>query len=120
MDQALVNVSQDRTFEVAGRPAVDSALAGYNGTVLCYGQTGAGKTFTLVGSPDKSYNQRGIAVRSIAHAFREAANRPADEFTFRFSCLEIYNDTMYDLLSTLPTVPLTDLDVNWLQVIAEG
>ena len=101
-DKVLQNASQERTFEVAGKPAIDAALAGYNGTVLAYGQTGAGKSFTMVGS-SKSYNQRGIAPRAIAHAFREAANRPQDEFTFRLSCLEIYNDTMYDLLSTLPS-----------------
>ena len=100
-DATLENASQERTFDVVGRPAADACLAGYNGTVLCYGQTGAGKSFTMVGSRD-NYARRGLIPRAIGHAFREAANRPADEFTFRFSCLEIYNDQMYDLLSTLP------------------
>ena len=97
----LNNASQERTFEVVGKQAIDAVLNGYNGTVLCYGQTGAGKSFTMVGSRD-NYHQRGVAARAIAYAFREAANRTADEYIFRFSCLEIYNDQMYDLLSTLP------------------
>ena len=101
-DATLSNASQERAYETAGRPAVESVLAGYNGSVLCYGQTGAGKSYTMVGSRD-NYHQRGLAPRALAHVFREVANRPADEFTIRFSCLEIYNDVMYDLLSTLPT-----------------
>jgi len=101
-ETVLNNAGQERTFDVVGKQATDAVLAGYNGTVLCYGQTGAGKSFTMVGSRDH-YHQRGVAARAIAHAFREAANRPADEYTFRFSCLEIYNDQMYDLLSTLPS-----------------
>ena len=48
----LNNASQERTFDAAGKEAIDAVLAGYNGTVLCYGQTGAGKSFTMVGSRD--------------------------------------------------------------------
>eukprot|EP00966_Prymnesium_polylepis_P124040 2868558-Prymnesium_polylepis.1 len=55
----------------------------------------------MIGS-NNSYPQRGLAPRCLAHIFHEASNRPEFEYTFRFSCLEIYNDTMYDLLSTLP------------------
>ena len=101
-DDAFRNASQETMFERVGRPAVDSVLDGYNGTVLCYGQTGAGKSFTMVGSRD-NYSQRGLIPRAIAHAFREAANRPEFEYTMKYSCLEIYNDTMHDLLSTLPS-----------------
>jgi len=100
-DATLNNASQERTFDVIGKEAADAVIAGYNGTVMCYGQTGAGKSFTMIGSR-ADYQKRGVAARCIAHAFREAANRPADEFFFKFSCLEIYNDQMYDLLSTLP------------------
>ena len=61
-DASLLNASQERTFDVCGRAATDAVLAGYNGTVLCYGQTGAGKSFTMVGSRD-NYHQRGVAHR---------------------------------------------------------
>jgi len=44
---------------------VAGALEGYNGTILCYGQTGAGKTFTMTGDRS-SYQQRGLIPRTIA------------------------------------------------------
>ncbi|EDW30855.1 GL12159 [Drosophila persimilis] len=34
------------------RPIVDKVLEGYNGTILAYGQTGTGKTYTMSGNPD--------------------------------------------------------------------
>lgn len=36
----------DETF----RPLVESVLAGFNGTIFAYGQTGTGKTYTMEGS----------------------------------------------------------------------
>jgi kinesin family protein 6/9 len=101
-DATLSNASQERTFDIVGRPAVDACLAGYNGTVLCYGQTGAGKSFTMVGSKER-YQQRGLIPRAIGHIFKAAEADTAADYSVRFSCLEIYNDQMYDLLSTLPS-----------------
>lgn len=34
---------------MTGRPIVESCLAGYNASIFAYGQTGAGKTHTMVG-----------------------------------------------------------------------
>lgn len=39
-------------------------MNGYNGTVLCYGQTGAGKTYTMFG-PEFDKNIKGIIPRAI-------------------------------------------------------
>ena len=41
--------TQAQTYEVVGRPVVDDVLEGFNGTVLAYGQTGTGKTYTIYG-----------------------------------------------------------------------
>ena len=50
VDKTLgINAGQGAVFNVAARETVDEFLNGYNGTVLCYGQTGAGKTYTLSG-----------------------------------------------------------------------
>jgi kinesin family protein 15 len=32
-----------------GAPVVDNCLSGYNSSIFAYGQTGAGKTFTMTG-----------------------------------------------------------------------
>jgi kinesin family protein 5 len=46
---------------------LQSVLEGYNGTVMAYGQTGTGKTYTVgqLGKEDPS--QRGIMVRALEH-----------------------------------------------------
>ncbi|MCQ2817368.1 MAG: hypothetical protein MJ252_08905 [archaeon] len=41
--------SQSEMFENAAKEICDKALEGYNGTIFVYGQTGAGKTYTLLG-----------------------------------------------------------------------
>ena len=43
--------TQSETYEVVARGVVDAVLEGYNGTVLAYGQTGTGKTYTMNGPP---------------------------------------------------------------------
>lgn len=46
---------------------MQSVLEGYNGTVMAYGQTGTGKTYTVgrLGKDDPS--ERGIMVRALEH-----------------------------------------------------
>ncbi|KAF5762515.1 putative plus-end-directed kinesin ATPase [Helianthus annuus] len=39
--------SQKRVYEVVAKPVVEGVLNGYNGTIMAYGQTGTGKTYTL-------------------------------------------------------------------------
>jgi Kinesin motor domain len=43
----MENITQ--VFEDSARSIVSGVLKGYNGTILAYGQTGAGKTFTMEG-----------------------------------------------------------------------
>jgi kinesin family protein 5 len=38
---------QVEIFENAAKPIIQGAMDGYNGTLLCYGQTSSGKTFTM-------------------------------------------------------------------------
>ena len=38
---------QDEVYNTVARPVVNDALRGYNATVLAYGQTGTGKTYTM-------------------------------------------------------------------------
>jgi len=109
-DAVLANASQERVFEEAGRPLCETVLQGYNATALCYGQTGAGKSFTMVGD-GQDYHQRGLLPRALARIFREVGSRPEYLYTIRLQCLEIYNESMYDLLATMPGAERTDLSI---------
>ena len=44
---------------------LQSVLSGYNGTVMAYGQTGTGKTFTLGRLAKDDASERGIMVRAL-------------------------------------------------------
>ncbi|XP_060585540.1 kinesin-like protein KIF9 isoform X1 [Ruditapes philippinarum] len=101
LDGIFHNATQDQVFDTVSANIVTSALDGYNGTMMCYGQTGAGKTFTMTGATE-NYAHRGMIPRSISQLFKEIEDRPEFAITCRISYIEIYNETMFDLLSTLP------------------
>lgn len=68
---------------------------------MCYGQTGAGKTFTMNGSTP-NYKYRGIIPRAITQIFQEIGGLSENDFEIRVSYLEIYNEQLFDLLSDAP------------------
>ena len=72
-------------------------MDGVNGTIMSYGQTGAGKTFTMIGDT-RNYAHRGIAPRAIAQVFSEVDSRVETDFKVRVSYMEIYNERIFDLL----------------------
>ncbi|XP_059621248.1 kinesin-like protein KIF3A isoform X1 [Phlebotomus argentipes] len=80
------------------RPIVDKVLEGYNGTILAYGQTGTGKTYTMSGNPS-SPQTKGIIPNTFAHIFGHIAKaRENQKFLVRVSYMEIYNEEVRDLL----------------------
>lgn len=73
-------------------------LEGYNGTILAYGQTGTGKTYTMSGNPD-SPQTKGIIPNTFAHIFGHIARgKENQKFLVRVSYMEIYNEEVRDLL----------------------
>ena len=100
-DGVLWNSSQEEVYEAAAQEVVNGVIDGYNGTIFAYGQTGAGKTYSMTGDT-VSYSQRGIIPRAIFELFRAADERVDSNTTFRVSYLEIYNEVIYDLLSEEP------------------
>ncbi|XP_046354192.1 kinesin-like protein KIF3A isoform X1 [Haliotis rufescens] len=85
-------------YNEVARPIVDCCLAGYNGTIFAYGQTGTGKTFTMEGVRSVP-ELRGIIPNSFAHIFGAIAKAEGDiRFLVRVSYLEIYNEEVRDLL----------------------
>ena len=115
-DAVLHNASQETVYTEHAQPIVQSVLRGYNGTIMCYGQTGAGKTFTQVGSMD--FRNRGITPRAISEIFTYIAEHPQYDATVSVSYVEIHNDVLQDLLSTLPREEPLPADVD-LHVIED-
>ncbi|XP_075400090.1 centromere-associated protein E isoform X3 [Tenrec ecaudatus] len=81
-------------YEEIAVPIIESAIQGYNGTVFAYGQTASGKTYTMMGSPD----YLGVIPRAIHDIFKKIKEFPDREFLLRVSYMEIYNETITDLL----------------------
>ena len=100
-DKILHNVPQEEVFEYCMCDIFQCATKGIDGTVFAYGQTGSGKTFTISGSPN-NFNYRGIIPRGITRLFQELGGKPDYDFVVKVSYLEIYNESVFDLLSSLP------------------
>lgn len=46
------HISHETVFDRSVKFALDGVLEGYNATVFAYGATGAGKTYTMLGTED--------------------------------------------------------------------
>ena len=98
--------SQEEVFEALGRPLCDDAcMLGYNATCFAYGQTGAGKTYTMYGPNGNTDDaeQRGLTPRVLDHLFaRMAREERVSDGTLKYNCsgsfLQIYNERIIDLL----------------------
>ena len=82
---------QKNFYDTSCRPLVESVLAGFNGTIFAYGQTGCGKTWTMQGVLDQQH-LRGVIPNSFDHIFEKVADNPATKYLIRGSYLEIYNE----------------------------
>mmetsp|Transcript_94100 Transcript_94100/g.206089 ORF Transcript_94100/g.206089 Transcript_94100/m.206089 type:complete len:1250 (+) Transcript_94100:224-3973(+) len=93
-DAVFTPGTQDEIFEDC-RDLVQSAVDGYNVTLFAYGQTGAGKTFTMAGVP----GQLGISPRTINELYSVLQqNQDRFEYTVMASMLELYRTDLVDLL----------------------
>lgn len=91
---------QSDVFNFSIKPTVDDILNGYNGTVFAYGQTGAGKSYTMMGADIDSEQHKGIIPRIVEQIFSSITNSPQSmEYTVRVSYMEIYMERIRDLLN---------------------
>ena len=93
----LHNASQEDVYTTVGEEAVVAALDGYNSTIMAYGQTGAGKTFTMTGGQG-SYQQRGLVPRAVSDLYKRLSQTRGTLGVVRVSYAEIYNESFIDLL----------------------
>uniref|UniRef100_A0A182QBE6 Kinesin motor domain-containing protein n=1 Tax=Anopheles farauti TaxID=69004 RepID=A0A182QBE6_9DIPT len=110
------NSRQNEVYQAVVAPYIEEVLSGYNCTVFAYGQTGTGKTFTMVGEEEPELSaayeddtKTGIIPRAVNHLFDELRMTEL-EFSMRISYLELYNEELCDLLSTDDAVKIRIFD----------
>ncbi|XP_059614251.1 chromosome-associated kinesin KIF4A [Phlebotomus argentipes] len=96
---------QPTIYNEAVRDMIDKIFEGYNVTILAYGQTSSGKTYTMgttySGEDDSSC---GIIPRAMSDIFQQIEELKKRGYTFTVACtfLELYQEDLYDLLSDKP------------------
>ncbi|XP_059172846.1 kinesin-like protein KIFC3 isoform X2 [Physella acuta] len=104
MDKVFhMDISQSQVFEEVSS-LVRSAIDGYNVCIFAYGQTGSGKTYTMEGSS----SDPGVNQRALQFLYEETKNS-SWQYNIEASMLEIYNETIRDLLN--PDTPTDKLEV---------
>jgi len=80
---------------------IQSALDGYNVCIFAYGQTGSGKTYTMEGNT-ADHSTQGMIPRALEQVFRTSQDLKDKgwQYTMEASFLEIYNETIKDLLGS--------------------
>ncbi|XP_032417562.1 kinesin-like protein KIFC3 isoform X6 [Xiphophorus hellerii] len=99
--------SQEEVFQEV-QALVTSCIDGFNVCIFAYGQTGSGKTYTMEGvTSDPGINQRALRL-----LFAEVTEKNLDwEYRIVVNLVEIYNETLRDLLRQNPTDKL-DIKLN--------
>ncbi|XP_024900397.1 kinesin-like protein KIF21B isoform X1 [Pteropus alecto] len=102
---------QEQVYATCVSKLIEGCFEGYNATVLAYGQTGAGKTYTMGSGFDvaTAQEEQGIIPRAIAHLFGGIAERKqraqeqgvaGPEFKVSAQFLELYNEEILDLFDS--------------------
>ncbi|KAG1659504.1 hypothetical protein FOA52_015346 [Chlamydomonas sp. UWO 241] len=91
-------VSQAEVYDDV-QPLIRSVLDGYNVCIFAYGQTGSGKTHTMSGTDTGNASGRGINFRALDDLFSMLEERSGEwVYTIRCQMLEVYNESLRDLL----------------------
>jgi GTPase SAR1 family protein len=97
------NVKQEDMFQMIAVPVVNNVFKGFWGSMMVYGQTGTGKSFTMCNF-DKG--AEGIIPRVMLYMFEQIAADPDRLYTISFSFIQIYLDKLQDLFNPTATTEL--------------
>lgn len=91
--------SQRKVYEDIGEEMLLHAFEGYNVCIFAYGQTGAGKSYTMMGKQEPG--QQGIIPQMCEDLFRQTASNtdPDLSYSVEVSYMEIYCERVRDLLN---------------------
>ncbi|KAK6922635.1 NPK1-activating kinesin-like protein, C-terminal [Dillenia turbinata] len=91
--------STRKVYEEGAKEVALSVVSGINSSIFAYGQTSSGKTYTMTG----------ITEYAMADIFDHIQRHTDRDFILKFSAMEIYNESVRDLLS-IDNIPLRLLD----------
>ena len=92
-----MEIAQVDIFKLVGQPVIDSFLQGFNGTIFAYGQTGTGKTHTMIGD-HADFEQKGTIPRACEHIFEHISSYEKSSYTVSIGFLQLYMEMLQDLL----------------------
>ncbi|XP_063943144.1 kinesin-like protein KIN-14I [Daucus carota subsp. sativus] len=94
------SATQEKVFSDM-QPLIRSVLDGYNVCIFAYGQTGAGKTYTMSGPNNPTDETLGVNYRALSDLFSISEQRKdIIHYDISVQMLEIYNEQVRDLLVT--------------------
>ncbi|XP_048719006.1 kinesin-like protein KIF1A isoform X21 [Caretta caretta] len=91
--------SQKQVYQDIGEEMLQHAFEGYNVCIFAYGQTGAGKSYTMMGRQEK--DQQGIIPQLCEDLFSRINDTTNDNMSYsvEVSYMEIYCERVRDLLN---------------------
>ncbi|XP_065790691.1 kinesin-like protein KIF21A isoform X4 [Muntiacus reevesi] len=106
-----IDSQQEQIYTQCIEKLIDGCFEGYNATVFAYGQTGAGKTYTMGTGFDVNIieEEQGIISRAVKHLFKSIEEKkhtsiknglPPPDFKVNAQFLELYNEEVLDLFDT--------------------
>ncbi|CAL6081666.1 Kinesin-like_protein [Hexamita inflata] len=103
------NTTQDQVFNVVCNNLIDDALSGINRTILTYGQTSSGKTYTLFGPSSEpilsgrgdfsQINKTSGLLPRVCYSLFQQIQQQNIQAKIVLSYVQIYKDDVYDLLT---------------------
>jgi len=96
--------TQDQVYQDLGIEMLEHSFEGYNVCIFAYGQTGAGKSYTMMGKNEPE--QEGIIPRLCGELFQRITSlqtQTSTRYTVEVSYMEIYCERVRDLLSPKKT-----------------
>lgn len=91
--------SQADVYDSIGAPLVQHVLQGYNGSLLAYGQTRTGKTYTMGILGRVSRRDHGIVPRALASLFDHFARAGHTEWSLTLTFVQIYMENVFFALA---------------------
>ncbi|XP_046291928.1 kinesin-like protein KIF21A isoform X11 [Marmota monax] len=106
-----IDSQQEQIYIQCIEKLIEGCFEGYNATVFAYGQTGAGKTYTMGTGFDVNITEgeQGIISRAVKHLFKSIEEKkhtaiknglPPPDFKVNAQFLELYNEEVLDLFDT--------------------